>query len=36
MSNYVYVVLNVGVKQVMAWTDNDIVRRWHLITSLIR
>jgi len=29
MSNHV--VLHVDVKQVMAWTDDDIVRRWHLL-----
>ena len=31
MSNHVHVVLHVDVKQVMAWTDNEIVRRWHLL-----
>ena len=24
-------VLHVNVKQVMGWTNNDIVRRWHLL-----
>ena len=31
MSNHVHVVLHVDVKQVMAWTDNEIVRHWHLL-----
>jgi hypothetical protein len=31
MSNHVHVVLHVDVTQVMAWTDNEIVRRWHLL-----
>jgi REP element-mobilizing transposase RayT len=31
MSNHVHVVLHVDVKQLMAWTDNEIVRRWHLL-----
>ena len=31
MSNHVHVLLHVDVKQVMAWTDNEIVRRWHLL-----
>ncbi len=31
MSNHVHVVLHVDVTQVMAWTDNEIVLRWHLL-----
>jgi len=31
MSNHVHVVLHVDVKQAMVWTDNEIVRRWHLL-----
>ena len=31
MSNHVHVVLHVDVKQLIAWTDNEIVRRWHLL-----
>jgi REP element-mobilizing transposase RayT len=31
MSNHVHMVLHVDVKQVMGWTDKDIVRRWHLL-----
>ena len=31
MSNQVHVVLHVDVKQLIAWTDNEIVRRWHLL-----
>lgn len=31
MSNQVLVVLHVHVKQVIAWTDNEIVWRWHLL-----
>jgi hypothetical protein len=29
MSNHVHVVLHVDVKQVMAWSDSDVVNRWH-------
>jgi REP element-mobilizing transposase RayT len=29
MSNHMHLVLHVDVKQVMTWTDNEIVRRWH-------
>jgi REP element-mobilizing transposase RayT len=29
MSNHVHVVLHVDVKQVMAWSDRDVVNRWH-------
>ena len=31
MSNHVHVVLHVDTKQVMDWTDKDIVQRWHLL-----
>jgi hypothetical protein len=31
MSNHVHVVLHVDIKQVMVWTDNEVVRRWHLL-----
>ena len=31
MSNQVHVVWFIDVKQVMAWTDNEMVRRWHLL-----
>ena len=31
MSNHVHMVLHVDVKQVMGWTDKDIVQRWHLL-----
>ena len=31
MSNHVHMVLHVNVKQVMGWTNNDIVPRWHLL-----
>ncbi|WP_039990166.1 hypothetical protein, partial [Paraglaciecola arctica] len=29
MSNHVHVVLHVDVQQVMAWTDSEVVERWH-------
>ena len=31
MNNHMHAVLHVDVKQLMAWTDNEIVRRWHLL-----
>ena len=31
MSNHVHVVLHADVKQLMTWTDDEIVRRWHLL-----
>jgi REP element-mobilizing transposase RayT len=31
MSNHVHVVVHVDVPQVMAWTVNDVVQRWHCL-----